>query len=103
MKNHSQGLIVKSPLNYPGNKARILSQIINHFPKNINVFVDVFGGSGIVGLNSESKFILYNDISLPMISLLKYFKNNTFENSKQTIDRNYRKNQEQIERNKTKK
>ncbi len=79
MKNHSQGLIVKSPLNYPGNKARILSQIINHFPKNTNVFVDVFGGSGIVGLNSESKFILYNDTSLPMIGLLKYFKNNTFE------------------------
>lgn len=31
------------------------------------------------------------------------FKNSTIENGKQTIDRNYRKNQEQIDRNKTKK
>jgi DNA adenine methylase len=79
MKNHSQGLIVKSPLNYPGNKARILNDLIYYFPKNIDVFVDVFGGSGIVGLNSFSNSIIYNDISLPLINLLKYFRNNTFE------------------------
>ncbi|MCR4941352.1 MAG: DNA adenine methylase, partial [Campylobacter sp.] len=52
--------MIVSPLNYPGNKARILKYLVPIFPQ-CNNFVDVFCGSGIVGLNSNSKNIILND------------------------------------------
>ncbi len=72
--------MIVSPLNYPGNKARILKNIIPHFLKS-NLFVDVFCGSGIVGLNSKSAKILLNDKNKQIISLLSFLKNNSLENT----------------------
>lgn len=53
----------KSPINYVGNKYRLLSQIIPHFPKYINTYVDLFGGSGTVLLNVKADHYIYNDIN----------------------------------------
>ena len=38
---------IKSPMNYIGNKYRILDQIKVYFPDNINNFVDLFCGDGL--------------------------------------------------------
>lgn len=71
--------MILSPLNYQGNKARILKILIDLFPKNIETFVDVFCGSGIVGLNSEFKNLILNDKETRIISLLRYFQNNAID------------------------
>jgi DNA adenine methylase Dam len=54
---------IKSPINYVGNKYKLLSQIIPLFPKNINTFVDIFGGSGTVLINTNANQYVYNDIN----------------------------------------
>ena len=35
---------IKSPINYNGNKYKLIGQIIPLFPDKINMFVDEFGG-----------------------------------------------------------
>ena len=64
-----------SPLNYTGNKRKLLSQIIPLFPSNQDFFVDIFAWSGIVWLNSNSKKIILNDNNRYILSLIEYFKN----------------------------
>ena len=54
---------IKSPINYVGNKHKLLSQIIPLFPNKINTFVDVFGGSGTVLINTNANHYIYNDIN----------------------------------------
>lgn len=54
---------IKSPINYVGNKYKLISQIIPLFPNNINTFVDVFGGSGTVLINTKANHYIYNDIN----------------------------------------
>jgi len=78
--------MVISPLNYPGNKAKIVSQILEIIPNATNTFVDVFCGSGIVSLNSDAKKILCNDYSIHTIELLKYFEENSVENIIQDVE-----------------
>ena len=62
-----------SPLNYPGNKAKILGQILDILPKGRTDFVDVFCGSGMVGLNSDCPAVFSNDLSPHSIELLRFF------------------------------
>lgn len=38
-------IYIKSPLNYNGNKYKIIEELIDLFPKRISVFVDLFGGN----------------------------------------------------------
>ena len=42
---------IKSPLNYTGNKYRLLNQFEKFFPKEIDTFVDLFCGGATVGLS----------------------------------------------------
>ena len=58
---------IKSPINYVGNKYRLIKQIIPLFPKKISMFVDAFGGSGTVLMNTEADHYIYNDIN-PYVS-----------------------------------
>jgi len=74
MKNITKNLnkeLVKSPLNYPGNKNKILTSIIDSIPEVEN-FYDVFCGSAVVAVNSKSQKIILNDINNNQIELLKY-------------------------------
>lgn len=41
---------IKSPLNYTGNKYRILDQIEEFFPKQINQMIDLFCGVQLLEL-----------------------------------------------------
>lgn len=54
---------IKSPINYIGNKYKIIDQIIPLFPEKISTFVDVFGGSGTVLINTNAEHYVYNDIN----------------------------------------
>ena len=58
---------IKSPINYVGNKYRLIKQIIPLFPKKISMFVDAFGGSGTVLMNTEADHYIYNDVN-PYVS-----------------------------------
>ncbi len=52
---------IKSAIYYTGNKFRLVEQLLPLFPKNIDLFVDAFGGSGVVSLNVDSKQTWYNE------------------------------------------
>lgn len=58
---------IKSPINYVGNKYRLIKQIIPLFPKKTSMFADVFGGSGTVLMNTEADHYIYNDVN-PYVS-----------------------------------
>lgn len=79
--------ILKSPINYTGSKYRLLKKgLLNYFPKDINLFVDLFGGSGNVSINIDANRIVYNDIIFYIPELYNKWKNDTFENVKDYID-----------------
>lgn len=65
---------LKAPMNYTGNKFKLLPQIIPLFPDNINTFVDLFCGSSTVSLNVKANKIICNDSNEPLIEVLKYLQ-----------------------------
>ena len=64
---------IKSPFNYTGGKYKLLPQIAPHFPNDADVMVDAFAGGFNVGINSNAKTIVYNDLLTPIVELQKYF------------------------------
>lgn len=72
--------MITNPISYPGNKNKLLSQIIPELPNNCSQIVEIFCGSAVVSINSNIDNVLLNDISIPAIDLLKYFYSTTFEN-----------------------
>lgn len=66
-------MILRSPLNYTGGKYKLLPQILPLFPNNINVFVDLFCGGCNVGLNVQSRRVIYNDLNENLVCLYKTF------------------------------
>lgn len=66
---------IKSPLNYTGGKYKILDMIMPCFPREINTFVDIFGGGFNVGINVEAQKIIYNDHISYLSEMFEYFKN----------------------------
>lgn len=63
---------VKSPLNYTGNKFRILPQIRPHFPQRVGTMVDLFCGGATVGLNTPCERVIFIDNNPFVINLLRY-------------------------------
>ncbi len=68
----------QSPLNYTGGKYKILDQLIEKFPKDIDMFFDVFSGGGNVGVNMNSKEIICVDNNDRLISLFNYLQNEEY-------------------------
>lgn len=67
--------MIQSPLNYTGGKFKLLPQILPLFPKEINVFVDLFCGGCNVGINIASNRVIYNDLNKNLLYLYNTFKN----------------------------
>lgn len=67
--------MIQSPLNYTGGKFKLLPQILPHFPKEIDVFVDLFCGGCNVGINIEANTVIYNDSDEHLLCLYNTFKN----------------------------
>ena len=79
---------VKSPLNYTGGKFKLLSQLKEKFPEEIDTFVDLFGGGFNVGINIDSKCTVYNDSQnqvARVIKVLSKYDFNIIENEINSI------------------
>ena len=79
--------MINSPLNYTGNKYKLLKQIMPYLNKQADTFIDIFAGSGLVGLNSDCNHIILNDNNIITVELLNYFKNNTAEKIINSMDK----------------
>lgn len=77
---------IKSPLNYTGGKHSILKDIIPHFPKTINTFVDVFSGGLNVGINIDANKIIANDHISYLTEMYEYFNKTDIEEILFNID-----------------
>lgn len=66
--------LVKSPLNYTGGKYKLLTQLMDKFPKDIDTFFDIFSGGGNVGINIDAKRVICVDKNDKLISLFKYLQ-----------------------------
>ena len=64
--------LIKSPLNYSGNKYKLLPQILSLFPNNIDTFYDLCGGSGTVLMNIKANKYIYNEINNNIKELVEY-------------------------------
>lgn len=80
-----------SPLNYMGGKYEILEEIKERLPKKINVFYDLFSGGFNVGLNVNSKKVIYNDINFKVKELIEFFYENDSEYIYKEIQKNIKK------------
>lgn len=70
---------IKSPINYIGNKYKLISQIEPLFPRKIDTFVDVCGGSGTVLINTTANHYIYNDINPYVASIFNGLMRNKAE------------------------
>lgn len=63
--------IKRSPLFYVGDKYKLMKQLVNLFPKEINNFYEPFVGGGTVFLNIQAKKYFLNDIDKHLINIHK--------------------------------
>lgn len=62
----------RSPIPYMGNKYKLLEDLIPLFPKECDVFIDLFGGSGVVSMNYKGKKeTIYNELNNNIVELVK--------------------------------
>lgn len=77
---------VKSPLNYTGGKYKLLPQLLELFPKQVNTFVDLFAGGGNVSVNVKAEKVVFNDLMWQVPEMLQEFKKIGVEDSLRKID-----------------
>lgn len=65
--------MIKSPIFYMGNKYDLLYNLLMYFPReeDVNLFIDLFGGSGVVRVNVPYKNVIYNEINHNITNLFK--------------------------------
>ena len=83
--------MIINPISYPGNKTRIIKEIISEIDPNCSGIVDIFAGSGMVAVNSNYKQLYCNDISQEAIEMLKYFYCETSEKILENAEQNIKK------------
>jgi site-specific DNA-adenine methylase len=72
---------IKDPFNYSGNKVKLMPLIHECLPQGCTTLVDLFGGSGIVGLNLADNFekVIYNEKNKYIYSIIQTFKNRSLD------------------------
>lgn len=80
----------RSPFFYVGDKFKLLPQLKENFPDNINRFIEPFCGGGSVFLNVDANEYLLNDIDTYMIRLHKFLI--SYSNSQQDFWNELEKN-----------
>lgn len=68
--------IKRSPLFYVGDKYKLMKQLINLFPKEINNYYEPFIGGGTVFLNINARKYYLNDIDKNLINIHKFLIKN---------------------------
>ncbi len=74
--------IKRSPLFYVGDKYRLMKQLVDLFPREINNFYEPFVGGGTVFLNVEAKKYFLNDIDKHLVNIHKFLISNAKEPEK---------------------
>ena len=64
--------IVRSPFFYVGDKYKLMPQLRQLFPENIDTYIEPFVGGGSSFLNTKAKKYIVNDIDKYVIELHKY-------------------------------
>jgi len=64
--------IRRSPLFYVGDKYKLMKQLVNLFPEQVNDYYEPFVGGGTVFLNINAKRYYLNDIDKHLISIQKF-------------------------------
>ncbi|MDE0119553.1 MAG: Dam family site-specific DNA-(adenine-N6)-methyltransferase [Bdellovibrionales bacterium] len=82
--------IKRSPLFYVGDKYKLMNQLNDLFPKQINHFYEPFVGGGTVFLNIQAKKYFLNDIDKNLINIHKFLINSA------SHQKNFFKNIEKI-------
>lgn len=60
----------KSPIRYMGNKGKLIQKgLCDLFPSDINTMYDLFGGSGVVSLNTNANQYVLNELDKNIYSL----------------------------------
>lgn len=67
----------RSPFFYVGDKFKLVPQLKENFPKDIDRFIEPFCGGGSVFLNTDANEYLLNDIDSYMIKLHRYLISNS--------------------------
>lgn len=75
MKTQIATSIRRSPFFYVGDKFKLVPQLKEHFPEDIDKFIEPFCGGGSVFLNVDAERYLVNDIDSYMIALHKLLFN----------------------------
>ena len=69
--------MIKNCFNYVGSKDRIFTAVDRNLDKSKSLLVDLFCGSGVIGINELSNYkkVLFNDACWQLAETLKFFKN----------------------------
>lgn len=77
---------IKAPMNYIGNKYRIMGQIQRWFPKKVDLMVDIFCGGCDVTFNTSANEHIANDLNFFVIEIYKEFQRLGVEETIRRID-----------------
>ena len=72
-KKSPSEIVYESPLNYIGNKTRVIPEIRKFLPDDIDSFIDALGGGFNVGINISSESIIYNEYNHFVKELIESF------------------------------
>ncbi len=64
--------MTRSPFFYVGDKYKLMNQLLDYFPSNINRLIEPFSGGGSVFINTKANEYLENDNNTYMIRLHKF-------------------------------
>ena len=79
-KKDVSDVVYEAPLNYIGSKARMVGEIKDYLPREIDRAFDVFGGGFNAGVNFPAVHVFYNDSNFFVARLIESFrKTDTFD------------------------
>ncbi len=65
-----------SPINYQGNKSRIVDHLLAVLPQNVTSIHEIFCGSAVFSFASNVHNLFLNDINTHITDVVRYFQNN---------------------------
>lgn len=74
-KSASNKTSIRSPLFYVGDKYKLMPQLKELFPKDIQTYYDVFCGGGSASINVRARKYVMNDIDSKIVDLHHYLQN----------------------------
>lgn len=76
--------VFRSPFFYTGDKYKLINELQNYFPKDIDKFIEPFVGGGSVFLNINAKSFYENDIDKNIMSIHNFLS--SFSSSDKLLD-----------------